>query len=68
MPRRLFLESRKDDIKRAISGYFEANMEIPINWIEEYNIIQSELNQNNELLGMHINRNLFIHPNTNESE
>lgn len=43
MPRKLFLETRLNDVKRAINEYFEMNQEVPTNWLEEYNLITSEL-------------------------
>ncbi|MEG0380552.1 MAG: hypothetical protein RR603_02500 [Kurthia sp.] len=43
-PRNLFLEERAYEITEAIQRYFEAGQEVPVNWIEEYNVIRCELN------------------------
>lgn len=64
-PRTIFLEERADVIKEAIQRYFEVGQEVPVNWIEEYNIIRSELNGDGIM--QHLKRNipiLPIHPNT----
>ena len=37
MPRRIHREHRFYDLCKAISRYFDANLEIPVEWIEEYN-------------------------------
>jgi len=42
-PRKIFLEQRLSDIKQTIHRYFEVNQEVPSVWIEEYNVICSEL-------------------------
>ena len=37
MPRQLHIESRMNDIREAIVRYQDAGMEIPQEWIEEWN-------------------------------
>jgi len=29
--------SRKEDLKKAIEGYLEAELTVPLNWLEEHN-------------------------------
>lgn len=43
-PRHLCDEEREKDIKEAIIRYCEADKEIPIEWLEEYNEILRRLN------------------------
>ena len=64
-PRNIFLEERADAIKEVIQRYFEAGQEIPVNWIEEYNVIRAELNGDGMM--QHLRRNIPsfpIRPNT----
>lgn len=46
MPKRLFLEQRFEDIKEAIERYVKANMEIPTEWLDEYEEILNYLKKN----------------------
>jgi hypothetical protein len=43
MPRRIFMLQRLRDISEAIDRYIGANMQIPIEWVIEYNEIISEV-------------------------
>ena len=64
-PRIIFLEERADALKEAIQRYFDAGQEVPINWIEEYNIIRSELNGDGMMQKLVRNIPIFpVHPNT----
>ena len=46
MPHSVFLLRRLEEIFQAIERYYEANMQIPIEWIEEYNLL-IEMYENN---------------------
>ena len=46
MPHSVFLLRRLEEIFQAIERYYEASMQIPIEWIEEYNLL-IEMYQNN---------------------
>jgi hypothetical protein len=46
-PYKSFIEDRLHDIKRAIREYSEANMQINIEWIKEYNEICDRLSKEN---------------------
>ena len=37
MPKRLWVESRKEELKGAINRYLEAGFEIPKEWVDEFN-------------------------------
>ena len=46
MPHSVFLLRRLEEIFQAIERYYEASMQIPIEWIEEYNLL-IEMYKNN---------------------
>jgi hypothetical protein len=46
MPHSVFLLRRLEEIFQAIERYYEASMQIPIEWIQEYNLL-IEMYQNN---------------------
>jgi hypothetical protein len=46
MPHSLFLLIRLEEIFKAIERYHQANMQIPIEWIVEYNLL-TEMYKNN---------------------
>ena len=37
MPKRIWKEQRLRDLKDAIERYMEANQQVPVKWIDEYN-------------------------------
>ncbi|MGE7091671.1 hypothetical protein ACQKII_09510 [Lysinibacillus sp. NPDC048646] len=43
-PRFIWLEERLNQIEKATNRYFDNKEYIPIEWIEEYNLIVNELN------------------------
>lgn len=47
MPRKIHREHRFYDVCDAISRYYNANLQIPIEWIEEYNELLEVLNNEN---------------------
>jgi hypothetical protein len=46
MPHSVFLLRRLEEIFQAIERYYEASMQIPIEWIQEYNLL-IEMYKNN---------------------
>ena len=46
VPHSVFLLGRLEEIFQAIERYYEASMQIPIEWIEEYNLL-IEMYKNN---------------------
>ena len=46
MPHSVFLLRRLEEIFQAIERYYEASMQIPIEWIQEYNLL-IEMYENN---------------------
>ena len=46
MPHSVFLSRRLEEIFEAIERYYQANMQIPIEWITEYNLL-IEMYKNN---------------------
>jgi hypothetical protein len=46
MPHSVFLLRRLEEIFQAIERYYEASMQIPIEWIEAFNLLK-EMYQNN---------------------
>ncbi|WP_315307267.1 hypothetical protein [Enterococcus devriesei] len=40
IPKELWIEQRKLELKAAIKRYFEADFKVPIEWIEELNSYQ----------------------------
>ena len=45
VPRHIDREGRKIEILAAMKRYFEAGMEIPLVWVDEYNELIRELKQ-----------------------
>ena len=43
MPREYWLQERKQDLSEAIIAYAQAGLNVPIEWVCEYNLIMSEL-------------------------
>ena len=37
IPRDIHRQTRHEDVCRVISGYYDAGLKIPIEWVEEYN-------------------------------
>jgi hypothetical protein len=46
MPHSVFLLRRLEEIFEAIERYYQANMQIPVEWITEYNLL-IEMYKNN---------------------
>lgn len=44
MPRQIWLNKRYEDVCCAIERYEIASMDVPVEWIEEYNLLKDECN------------------------
>jgi hypothetical protein len=51
LPRLIWIDKRQTDILNAMNRYILADMLIPVKWVEEYNLLIKELNDENKRIG-----------------
>ena len=49
MPRYILNERRIEDIERAVSDYIRNRLQIPVEWVEEYNELILSLNNERQV-------------------